>query len=287
MIDMTAKTLRSPLPGLASMLTAETRPATTERGIIEVRQLTKSFPLPNGNELLAVDSVTFAVRPGEVYGLLGPNGAGKTTTIRMILGLLKATSGEATIAEFTSATHPEEVKRRVGYISASAGLYQWLTVREMLLYFADLYGVEPAAAVAELDRLTDLLDLRDLLSRRCATLSTGQKQRVHLARGLIHRPPVLLLDEPTLGLDVLGSQVIVEYIGLLRDEGKAAIITTHRLEEAERLCDRFGLMHRGRLVREGTLAELQAETGCQNLAEMFLRLIEFTPTISRSAEPSP
>ena len=247
--------------------------------MIEVRQLTKRFPLAGGNELTAVDGVSFRVGAGEVYGLLGPNGAGKTTTIRMILGLLRPSAGEATIAGFTSATHPDEVKRRVGLVSASSGLYQWLNVREMLLYFADLYGTPPIEAARELDRLSNLLGLKELLSRRCATLSTGQKQRVHLARALIHRPPVLLLDEPTLGLDVLGSQVIVEYIGLLRKEGKAAIVTTHRLDEAERLCDRFGLMHRGRLVKEGTLPELRAETGCPNLVEMFLKLADVTPTI--------
>ncbi len=269
------------------MLTTEMEQPQSATGIIEVHELTKRFPLPSGKELLAVDAVSFAVKPGEVYGLLGPNGAGKTTTIRMILGLLRPTSGEATIAGYSSASKPEEVKRRVGLVSASACLYQWLSVREMLLYFADLYGAEPAAAADELERLSGLLDLRELLDRRCATLSTGQKQRVHLARALIHRPPVLLLDEPTLGLDVLGSQVIVEYIGLLRDEGKAAIVTTHRLEEAERLCDRFGLMHRGRLVREGTLTELQADTGCQNLADMFLKLVAAAPTITRATEPAP
>src|SRR5205085_2092380 len=231
--------------------------------MIEVRDLTKRFPLSGGGDLLAVDRVSFAVRPGEVYGLLGPNGAGKTTTIRMILGLLRPTGGEATIAGFTSATHPDEVKRRVGLVSASSGLYQWLNVREMLLYFADLYGTPPLDAARELDRLSDLLDLKELLSRRCATLSTGQKQRVHLARALIHRPPVLLLDEPTLGLDVLGSQVVREYIEHLRTEGKAVILTTHRLDEAEHQCSRFGLLHRGRLVTEGTLIELRARTGCE------------------------
>jgi sodium transport system ATP-binding protein len=252
--------------------------------MIEVRELTKRFPLAGGGELLAVDGVSFAVRPGEVYGLLGPNGAGKTTTIRMILGLLKPTSGAATIEGFSSATHPDEVKRRVGLVQADAGLYQWLSVREMLLYFADLYGVEPLEAQRELDRLANRLGLRELLGRRCITLSTGQKQRVHLTRALIHRPPVLLLDEPTLGLDVLGSQVIVEYIGLLRDEGKAAIVTTHRLEEAERLCDRFGLMHKGRIVREGTLDELRAETGSPNLADMFLKLTHAGPAIERAED---
>jgi ABC-2 type transport system ATP-binding protein/sodium transport system ATP-binding protein len=152
----------------------------------------------------------------------------------------------------------------------------------MLLYFADLYGTPPADAVCELNRLAKMLDLGELLSRRCATLSTGQKQRVHLARALIHRPPVLLLDEPTIGLDVLGSQVIVEYVGLLRKQGKAAIVTTHRLDEAERLCDRFGLMHRGRLVEEGTLAELRNRTGCANLVEMFLKLADVKPTLEYS-----
>jgi len=254
--------------------------------MIEVAGLTKRFPLPGDEELLAVDHVSFAVPPGQVYGLLGPNGAGKTTTIRMILGLLRPSEGEARIAGYTSATHPDEVKRRVGLVSASAGLYQWLTVRELLLYFANLYGSDLREAERELRRLSDLLGLGELLNRRCATLSTGQKQRVHLARALIHRPPVLLLDEPTLGLDVLGSQVIVEYIALLRDEGKAAIITTHRLEEAERLCDRFGLMHHGRLVREGTLAQLRQETGSPNLADMFLKLANVGPVISRGS-PAP
>src|SRR5262245_36398117 len=247
--------------------------------MIQVRELSKRFPLSGGGELLAVDAVSFEVRKGEVYGLLGPNGAGKTTTIRMILGLLRPTSGEASIDGHTSASSPDEVKRRVGLVSASAGLYQWLTVREMLLYFADLYGAPPNAAVDQLHLLSSMLGLRDLLGRRCATLSTGQKQRVHLARALIHQPPVLLLDEPTLGLDVLGSQVIVEYVSMLRGEGKAAIVTTHRLDEAERLCDRFGLMNRGQIVREGSLDDLRAATGRNNLVEMFLELAEVRPTI--------
>jgi ABC-2 type transport system ATP-binding protein/sodium transport system ATP-binding protein len=240
--------------------------------MIEVHRLTKRFPLPGGGEVVAVDDLSFSVSPGEVYGLLGPNGAGKTTTLRMLLGLLTPTSGQAAIAGFGSRAAPDEVKRRVGLVSAGAGLYQALTVREMLLFFADLYAVPPADARAELDRLAGLLGLGDLLGRRCGTLSTGQRQRVNLARALIHRPPVMLLDEPTLGLDVLGRQVVNEYLELLRAEGKAVILTTHHLDEAERLCTRFGLLHRGRLVSEGTLAELQAATGCTGLTEMFLKL---------------
>lgn len=240
--------------------------------MIVVEELTKRFPLPGGSSLLAVNRLSFAVQAGEVYGLLGPNGAGKTTTLRMILGLLSPTSGEASIAGFGSGTHPDEVKRRVGYVSANAGLYHGLTVREMLLFFADLYAVSDDAAASELERLVQLVGLKDILDRRCANLSTGQRQRVTLARALIHRPPVMLLDEPTLGLDVLGTQIVIEYIELLRAEGKAVILTTHHLDDAERLCTRFGLMHQGELVSEGSLAELRERTGCCNLTDMFLKL---------------
>jgi ABC-2 type transport system ATP-binding protein/sodium transport system ATP-binding protein len=240
--------------------------------MIQVDALTRKFDLPGGRELIAVDAVTFHVTTGEVYGLLGPNGAGKTTTLRMLLGLLRPTSGQATVAGYPSSTQPDEVKRRVGLVSASAGLYPHLSVREMLLFFADLYACDRYLAMDELKKLAHLLDIDELLDRRCATLSTGQKQRVNLARALIHQPPVLLLDEPTLGLDILGSQVVAEFISHLREEGKAVILTTHRLDEAERLCDRFGLLHRGRLVSEGSLEELRAATGCQGLVDMFLKL---------------
>jgi ABC-2 type transport system ATP-binding protein/sodium transport system ATP-binding protein len=143
----------------------------------------------------------------------------------------------------------------------------------MLLFFADLYGVALPTAREELDRLSELLQLSDFLDRRCSTLSTGQRQRVTLARALIHDPPVVLLDEPTRGLDVIGTQVVFDYIGHLRERGKAVIVSTHRLDEAQRLCDRFGLLHQGRLLHEGTLAELQAETGCRALVEMFAHVV--------------
>jgi ABC-2 type transport system ATP-binding protein/sodium transport system ATP-binding protein len=251
--------------------------------MIKVERLTKRFLLPDGGEVVAVNELSFAVRAGEVYGLLGPNGAGKTTTLRMLLGLVRPTGGHASVAGYPSSSHPEEVKRRVGLVTASAGLYQQLTVREMLLFFADLYGLPPGLAQCSLARLSEILCLDELLSRRCATLSTGQKQRINLARALIHQPPVLLLDEPTLGLDVLGSQIVVEYIAHLREEGKAVILTTHRLDEAERLCTRFGLLHRGQLVSEGSLDELRERTRCATLTEMFLKLAEVGPALRTGA----
>jgi ABC-2 type transport system ATP-binding protein/sodium transport system ATP-binding protein len=149
----------------------------------------------------------------------------------------------------------------------------------MLLFFADLYAVPPQQAAAEVQRLALMLDFADLLQRRCGTLSTGQKQRVNLARALIHQPVVMLLDEPALGMDVVGSQVVAEYIELLRAEGKSVILTTHHLDEAQRQCSRFGLLHRGQLVCEGTLDELRASTQCDSLIQMFLKLSKIGPAL--------
>lgn len=245
--------------------------------MITAHELTKQFT-SGGRPFVAVDRLSFHVTAGEVYGLLGPNGAGKTTTIRMIIGLLRPDAGYAEVAGYRTSDVPDEVKSRIGLVSAGDGVYPWLTVREMLLFFADLYGVPPSEARENLRSLSALLDLTALVDRRCSVLSTGQRQRVTLARALIHAPPVMLLDEPTRGLDVLGSQVVVDYIARLRDQGKAVILSTHRLDEAERLCDRFGFLHEGRLQLEGTLAELRAATGCQFLVDMFRKTLQ--PTLA-------
>ncbi len=224
-----------------------------------------------------MDGLSFAVPAGEVYGLLGPNGAGKTTTIRMIVGLLRPDSGFAEVDGYRTSESPDDVKSRIGLVSANDGVYAWLTVREMLLFFADLYGLSPGEANQNLQHLAALFELTPLLDRRCSLLSTGQRQRVTLARALIHAPPVMLLDEPTRGLDVLGSQIVVDYVRRLREEGKAVIVSTHRLDEAERLCDRFGLLHQGRLRMEGTLAELREMTGCHTLVDMFRSFFQPLP----------
>lgn len=241
--------------------------------MIILHELTKRFRA-GGRPILAVDRLSLTVNRGEVYGLLGPNGAGKTTTLRMIIGLLRPDAGYAEVEGFRTDGAPDAVKQRIGLVSANDGVYPWLTVREMLLFFADLYGLPMSDARRNLRSLSDLLGLAPLLERRCSLLSTGQRQRVTLARALIHAPPVMLLDEPTRGLDVLGSQVIVDYIGQLRAQGKAVIVSTHRLDEAERLCDRFGLLHEGRLRHEGSLDQLRADTGCKNLVDMFRKFLQ-------------
>jgi ABC-2 type transport system ATP-binding protein/sodium transport system ATP-binding protein len=189
----------------------------------------------------------------------------------MILGLVEPTSGFAEVDGFRTSESPDEVKSRIGMVSTSAGLYQWLTPRELLLFFADVYGLDDETAAKNVARFGELFDLTSFIDRRCATLSTGQKQRVNLARSMIHDPPVLLLDEPTRGLDVVGSKVIFDFIAQAKKQSKSVIVSTHRLDEAERFCDRFGLLHRGRLMHEGTLPELQAATGCASLTEMFLQ----------------
>lgn len=254
--------------------------------MIRVNRLCKRF-YAGGHEITAVEELTFSVAAGEVYGLLGPNGAGKTTTIRMIVGLLTPDAGYAEVQGFRSSDAPDEVKSRVGLVSAEAGLYPWLTVRELLLFFADLYGVPPGRARQQFEALAELLQLSAFADRRCTTLSSGQKQRVTLARALIHDPPVMLLDEPTRGLDVIGSQVVFEYIGHLRQQGKAIIVSTHRLDEAQRLCDRFGLLHCGRLVHEGSLEELRAATGRETLVDMFISLVGAPVVAGLSLEGAP
>lgn len=251
--------------------------------MITLNQLTRVY----GDDVLAVDRVSLTVQPGEVYGLLGPNGAGKTTTLRMILGLLEPTSGDASIDGCSVSTDPLRMKRSIGLVSASAGLYQWLTPRELLRYFARGFGLNKEQTNQRIRELSQRMELTRFLDRRCATLSTGQSQRVNLARALIHDPPVVLLDEPTRGLDVVGARVVIDFVDLLRADGKAIIVCTHQLEEAERFCDRFGLLHRGRLRYEGTLGELQAETGLPSLVEIFLQLLrDDSRTTTATAKPA-
>ncbi len=241
--------------------------------MIEVHQLTKAFEV-NGRKFLAVDDVSFSVSAGTVYGLLGPNGAGKTTTMRMVLGLLRPDSGYSEVSGMRSDIDSDGVKRQVGFVTSAGGVYQWLTAREMLSFFGDIYGITVSQTRDQIEQLSHLLDFGHLLDQRCTTLSTGEKQRLNLARALMHDPPVMILDEPTLGLDVVGSQTIFSYIELLKSKGKAVILCTHRLEQAQRVCDQFGMLHRGSIVREGTLEQLQQQTGRRDLVEMFVDLID-------------
>ena len=249
-----------------------TVPATMAEPIVVAHELTKVFPTTEGARKRAVDGLTFSVAPGKIYGLLGPNGAGKTTTLRMISGLLTPTSGWARLNGHDPRTDQESAKRCLGYLTASTGLYQRLAPRELLRYFGELLGMDSAAIGRRMEALIDWLDMASFANLRCGGLSTGQKQRTNIARALMGDPPILVMDEPTLGLDVLTNRVVLDFIRAEGRRGKAIIMSTHYLDEAEALCDRYGLIHEGRLVGRGDLQTLQALTDRRRLSEIFLKL---------------
>ena len=240
--------------------------------MIVLSEVVKRFQW-GGNTVNALNGISFGVSAGEVFGLLGPNGAGKTTSLRIVMGLLSPDSGYAEVGGIRTDNNSLEVRSNIGMVSTNDGVYPWLSAREMLHYFADLYAVPMDVARERLAQLADQLDLRRFLDQRCATLSTGQRQRVILARGLMHDPPVMLLDEPTRGMDVVGSQTVFQFIARLKEMGKAVLLSTHRLDEAERVCDRFGLLHRGNLMYAGTLSELREATQRKHLTDMFLKMM--------------
>jgi ABC-type Na+ transport system ATPase subunit NatA len=247
---------------------------------ILARELSKRFD-PGGPP--AVDALSFEVAAGEVYGLIGPNGAGKTTTLRMLAGLMQPTGGEARIHGHRVATEGERARAALGFLTGSTGLYARLTVRELLHYFGALYGLERPAIARRVDELAGLLQFAPLLDRRCAGLSTGERQRVSLARAVLHDPEVLILDEPTAGLDVVASRFVADFVREARARGRAILFSTHYMTEAELLCDRIGLLHAGRLIWEGAPAALKAELEASSLEDAFLRLLERT----RAAESPP
>ncbi|MBN1341828.1 MAG: ATP-binding cassette domain-containing protein [Phycisphaerae bacterium] len=242
--------------------------------MIQAERLSKLFPHPEGGEIRAVDGLTFHVAPGEIYGLLGPNGAGKTTTLRILSGLIRPTGGRAILNGHDVVTDLDGVKRSIGFMTANTGLYQRLSPRELLAYFAELHGMDRARGRRRIDELIDLVGMADFADLRCGGLSTGQRQRTNIARALVADPPILILDEPTLGLDVLTNRVIVEFIRREGSQGKAVLLSTHRMGEAESLCDRIGLIHHGRLIAEGTFADLQRQSGEERLGDIFLRMVE-------------
>lgn len=218
----------------------------------------------------AVDGVSFGVARGEVVGLLGPNGAGKTTTLRMIAGILTPTSGRVLVGGQDVRERPLEVKPRIGFLSGDTQLYQRLTPREVLRYFGKLYGVDPARLAARVETLVRELEMTAFCDRPCGTLSSGQRQRANIARAFLHEPSVLILDEPTTALDVVSGQFVAEAIRRERAAGRAILFSTHVMGEAEYLCDRIALLHGGKVVDQGTVAELLERSGCRNLTDAFL-----------------
>ena len=240
--------------------------------MIVAQNLTKVFQDKKRGAIRAIDNVSFTVTPGSIYGLLGANGAGKTTTLRMLATLLKPTAGFASVAGFDVTREPERVRANVGFMATSTALYGRLTARETLMYFGRLNGLAAPEIAARIVRIARELDMEEFLDRRVEKFSTGMKQKVSIARTLIHDPAVMIFDEPTNGLDVMAARAIVKFIRGCRDRGKTVIYSTHIMAEAERLCERIGIVHAGRLLTEGTLDELRARHGEQDLEEIFVRV---------------
>jgi sodium transport system ATP-binding protein len=241
--------------------------------MIEAHNLTKTFKDKKRGVITAVENVSFTCRPGQIYGLLGANGAGKTTTLRMLATLLQPTSGTAIMAGHDVATAGVQVRANVGFLAASTALYGRLTAREMITYFGELNGLSEGALQARVKQLADELDMHEFLDRRCDKFSTGMKQKTSIARTLIHDPAVMIFDEPTLGLDVMTARSIVKFVRECRNRGKTVIYSTHVMSEVEKLCDVIGIIHGGKLVAEGTLAELQARFGEQDMEEIFVKAV--------------
>jgi sodium transport system ATP-binding protein len=241
--------------------------------MIHVENLTKAFRDLRRGQVLAVDHLSFEARPGEVFGLLGPNGAGKTTAMRMLCTVLRPTGGAARVAGYDLLTQPHLVRQHIGFLSANTAIYDRMTAWELVEYFGRLYGLGPERLRARMEQVFADLHMNDFRDVLGARMSTGMRQKVSIARAIIHDPPVLIFDEPTLGLDVLVARAVLQNVARLRDLGKCVLYSTHIMREVEKLCDRVAIVSRGRIRACGTLAELREQYGQDDLEELFFQLV--------------
>ncbi len=240
--------------------------------MVHVENLTKSFAAASG-PLHALDGVSFHAGPGEIFGLLGPNGAGKTTALRILSTILRPSGGKVRVAGFDVATHPNEVRRHVGYLSASTGIYDRMSAWEIVHFFGRLNGMNGVKLRERMEEVFALLRMDDFRDVAGARMSTGMKQKVSIARAIIHDPPVLIFDEPTAGLDVLVARTVLQTVARFRELGKCVLFSTHIMREVEKLCDRVAILHRGRILTSGTLEELRERHGQADLEELFFHLV--------------
>jgi ABC-2 type transport system ATP-binding protein len=237
--------------------------------MIRVENLTKRF-----HQVTAVDGVSFQVAPGEIYGFLGPNGAGKTTTIKMLAGVLRPTSGRIVIDGLDLQKHPIEVKQRLGFIPDRPFLYEKLTGSEFMVFMADLYRLNGLGRDERINRFLELFELAEWGRELIGSYSHGMRQRLIMSAALLHGPRVLVVDEPMVGLDPKGARLIKRIFRKLKKSGLTVFMSTHTLAIAEELCDRIGIIHRGKLLAEGTVADLRELAGQKDspLESVFLRL---------------
>jgi sodium transport system ATP-binding protein len=240
---------------------------------VSARDLSKDYVDSTGSVVHACRSLTFEAHADQVFGILGTNGAGKTTTLRMLSTVLRPSGGDALVSGHSVAREPDMVRKEIGFLSSDTGVYGRLTAREMMEYFGRLHGLSEARVHQRVTEIAVILDMTSFLDRRCDKLSTGQKQRVNIARTIIHDPSVLIFDEPTAGLDILAASQIVRFIRDSRNMGKCVILSTHIMREAERLCDRLIILHQGRIRAEGTVEDLRRRFGHHDLEDVFLEAI--------------
>ncbi|MDX2361627.1 MAG: ATP-binding cassette domain-containing protein [Crocinitomicaceae bacterium] len=253
--------------------------------MIEISNLRKEFTLSKrqrkeldtkDTKAIAVDGVSFTCQPGRVFSLLGPNGAGKTTTLRMISTIFKPTSGSIRIAGIDAIENPTEVRKKMGFLTGSTGLYARLTPDELIKYFADLYSVPKAEFEERKEKLYTLLDMHDFKGKRIGKLSTGMKQKVSICRTMIHDPEVIVFDEPTSGLDVITAENIIKLIRNCKEEGKTVIFSSHIMSEVDLLCDDLAIIHKGKMLFNGTMDEYKAQMQAENITAEFIRIVNAT-----------
>lgn len=242
--------------------------------MIEVSELTKCFSDPKRGSVSALNAVSFEVRPGEVFGLLGPNGAGKTTCLRILSTVLRPSGGRAIISGYDVAKYPAQVRTRIGFMSNNTGIYDRMTAWEMVEYFGRLYGLAGEELDTRMDEVFAMLQMNDFREMLGSKMSTGMRQKVSIARTIVHDPPVLIFDEPTSGLDVLVARNVIEAVARLRDAGKSIIYSTHIMSEVERLCDRVAVIHKGDILAMGTRQELCEQHTTDSMEELFFALID-------------
>lgn len=242
--------------------------------LIQASHISKSFLAPKGKTVDAVQDVSLHVDKGEILGLLGPNGAGKTTFLRILGTLISPSSGECTLDGHLMSDNPEKARCDIGFLSGNTKLYGRLTIREMLRYFGRLYQMDETRIAERTEELGKLLDMTELLDRRCESLSTGQTQKASIARVILHDPKLLILDEPTLGLDIMTARTIMDFIQSAKERGHSIIFSTHHMTEAEILCDRIALMYHGKIMITDTQEAICAATNTTNLQAAFLSMVD-------------
>jgi sodium transport system ATP-binding protein len=242
--------------------------------VIQVQGLCKRFLDYQRGWVTAIADVSFECEPGAIFGLLGPNGAGKTTTLRILSTVLRPTSGRAIVAGHDVLTDPRGVRATIGYMSASTGIYDRMTAWELVEYFGRLYGIAPVKLRERMETIFDWLQMNDFRDVLGAKMSTGMKQKVSIARTIVHDPPVLIFDEPTSGLDVLVARAVLQKILELRDMGKTIIFSTHSMHEVAKLCSTVAIIHKGRVQAAGAPHELLARFDQPDLEELFFHLVE-------------